>query len=48
MGMTDLQFKSFLKQMIRALEQIEAQETVEDARNELAKLKQDLQETIES
>ena len=48
MGMTDLQFKCFLKQMIRALEQAGSEETLDAARKELAKIKQDLQEVIES
>lgn len=47
-GMTDLQFKNHLKQMIRALERIESQDTMEGVRAEIAKLRQDLQETIES
>lgn len=48
MGMTDLQFKNHLKEMIRALEWAGSKDTVEAIRAELDKLKQDLQETIES
>jgi len=47
MGMTDLQFKSYLKQLIRALEAAESQETIEKMRSELEKLKKDLQESME-
>lgn len=46
--MTDLQFKAYLKQLIRALERAESMDTVEDIRKELAKIKLDLQEAIES
>lgn len=48
MGMTDLQFKTHLKQMIRALEWAESKDTLEDVLKEIEKLKRDLQETIES
>lgn len=47
MGMTDLQFKSYLKQLIRALETAEKQETKEKILSELTKLKLDLQEALE-
>ena len=42
MGMTDLQFKSYLKRLIRDLEMVENQETKEAILAEIAKLKQDL------
>ena len=42
-GMTDLQFKAYIRLLIRALERAEAQDTVEGIRSELAKLKADLQ-----
>ena len=48
MGMTDLQFKTYLKQLIRALEWAESKDTVEGIRAELAKIKQDMQEALES
>ena len=48
MGMTDLQFKNHLKEMIRALDWAGSKDTVEAIREELEKIKQDLQETIES
>ena len=47
MGMTDLQFKTYLKQLIRALERAESKDTVEEIREELAKIKQDLQDALE-
>ena len=47
-GMTDLQFKSYLKQLVRALEQAERQETKEAILLEIAKLKKDLEEDIKS
>lgn len=46
-GMTDLQFKAYLKQLIRALERAESMGTVEEIRKELAKIKQDLQDALE-
>ena len=46
MGMTDLQFKSYLKQLIRALEAAESKDTREEVLAELARLKQDLQEDL--
>lgn len=48
MGMTDLQFKNYLKQLIRRLETASSQDSVEKILAELDKLKQDLQESIES
>lgn len=48
MGMTDLQFKNHLKEMIRAMEWAKSKETAEEIRAELDKIMQDLQETIES
>lgn len=47
MGMTDLQFKTYLKQLIRALERAESMGTVDEVRAELAKVKQDLQDALE-
>ena len=47
MGMTDLQFKSYLRQLIRALEAAESKGTREEVLAEIAKLKQDLQEDLE-
>ena len=46
MGMTDLQFKAYLRLLIRALERIESQETAEQMREELKKLRQDLESTL--
>lgn len=46
MGMTDLQFKSYLKQLIRALETAESKETKEAILAEIGKLKQDLVEDL--
>ena len=46
-GMTDLQFKAYIRLLIRALEREEAQDTVEGIRSELAKLKADLQSTLQ-
>ena len=48
MGMTDLQFKSYLKQLVRAIETAESQDTKEAILLELAKLKKDLEEDIKS
>ena len=46
MGMTDLQFKSYLKQLIRALETAESKETLDAVLAEIAKLKQDLEDDL--
>ena len=46
MGMTDLQFKSYLKQLIRALEVAESKETLEAVLSEIARLKRDLEEDV--
>ena len=46
MGTTDLQFKSYLKQLIRALEAAESKDTREEVLAEIARLKQDLQEDL--
>lgn len=48
MGMTDLQFKNHLKEMIRALEWAKSKDTAEEIRAELEKLQRDFQEIIES
>ena len=47
MGMTDLQFKSYLKRLIRSLEAAESQDTREAVIAEIEKLKQDLQEDLQ-
>ena len=47
MGMTDLQFKSYLKRLIRALEEAESKETKEQILEEIKKLRQDLQEYLQ-
>ena len=46
MGVTDLQFKSYLKQLIRALEAAESKDTKEAVLAEIAKLRQDLEEDL--
>ena len=46
MGMTDLQFKSFLKRLIRSLETAETMETKEQILEEIQKLKHDLEEDM--
>ena len=46
MGMTDLQFKSYLKQLIRALETAESKDTKEAVLAEIARLKQDLEDDL--
>lgn len=46
MGMTDLQFKSYLKQLIRALEAAESKDTKEAVVAEIVKLRQDLEEDL--
>ena len=48
MGMTDLQFKSHLRQLIAALERAENAETPEKVLQEIAALKKLLQEDLES
>ena len=48
MGMTDLRFKSYLKQLVRAIETAESQDTKEAILLELEKLKKDLEEDIKS
>ena len=47
MGMTDLQFKSFLKMLIRALETAEKQGNNEDILAESSRLKHELQEDLQ-
>lgn len=47
MGMTDLQFKSFLKMLIRALETAEKQDNKEDILAEISRLKHELQEDLQ-
>ena len=46
MGMTDLQFKSYLKQLIRALEAAESKDTKEAVLAEIARLRQDLEDDL--
>lgn len=46
-GMTDLQFKAYVRLLLLALEQTEAQDTVEGMRSELANLKAVLQSTLQ-
>ena len=46
MGMTDLQFKSFLKRLIRTLEEAESKETKEQILAEIEKLKKDLMDDM--
>ena len=46
MGMTDLRFKSYLKQLIHALEAAESKDTKDAVLADIAKLKQDLQEDL--
>lgn len=46
MGMTDLRFKSYLKQLIHALEAAESKDTKDAVLAEIAKLKQDLLEDL--
>ena len=48
MGMTDLQFKSFLRQVISHLELAEEAETPEQAMKAITSLKKLLQEDLES
>ena len=47
MGMTDLQFKSYIKSLIRSIERAEEQKDEESIRRELEKLKADLLEIME-
>ncbi len=47
MGMTDLQFKSYLRQLIRSLEAAESQSTLEGALEVIARLKKDLEEDLQ-
>lgn len=47
MGMTDLQFKSHLRQLIAALERAERAETPEKVLEEIAELKRLLKEDLE-
>ena len=46
--MTDLQFKSHLRQLIAALERAESADTPEKVLEEIARLKKLLQEDLES
>lgn len=45
-GMTDLQFKSFLKRLIRTLEEAESKGTKEQVLAEIEKLKKDLMDDM--
>lgn len=47
MGMTDLQFKSWLKQIIRGLEDAKDKPTKEDTDKKLNELLQDLKEDLQ-
>ncbi len=47
MGMTDLQFKSFLKQIIRGIEAAKDQEEKEDTDEKLDELLKDLKEDLQ-
>lgn len=47
MGMTDLQFKSWLKQIIRNLEDAKEESTKEDTDKKITKLLNDLKEDLQ-
>ena len=47
MGMTDLQFKSYLKKLIRAIEQAEKQDTKEAILAEIDALKKELLDDLQ-
>lgn len=47
MGMTDLQFKSFLKGILRWLEEAKSQDSKEDILRTLEKLEKDLREDLQ-
>ena len=47
MGMTDLQFKGYIKQLIRSIEHAESQKEEQALRKELEQLRKDLQELLE-
>lgn len=47
MGMTDLQFKSYLKQLIARLERAKDQETREAVQAEIERLLDDLREDLQ-
>ena len=47
MGMTDLQFKGYVKSLIRSIEHAEEQKDEASVRRELEKMKADLQEILE-
>lgn len=47
MGMTDLQFKSYLKLLINALEEATNKDTKEQIIEEINKLKKNLQEDLQ-
>lgn len=47
MGMTDLQFKGFIKLLIRQLEEAKEEETKEKIQQELDKVMKDLQDMLE-
>jgi hypothetical protein len=47
MGMTDLQFKSYLKRLIRDLEAAESKDTKEQILEEIRRLKQDLLDDLQ-
>lgn len=46
-GMTDLQFKAYIRKLVILLEDIESAETVEQAKAKIARLKQSLQQDLE-
>ncbi|GHU44970.1 hypothetical protein FACS1894111_12960 [Clostridia bacterium] len=48
MGMTDLQFKSWLKRIIRELELAEEKDSKEEIIKEIDRLKRDLKEDLQA
>ena len=48
MGMTDMQFKSFLKQLIRNLEDAKGEEGKEETDEKLSQILQDLKEDLQN
>ena len=47
MGMTDLQFKAYVRLLVRAIEHAESQKEEQALRKELEQLRKDLQELLE-
>lgn len=46
-GMTDLQFKAYLRLLLRAVEHAASQDTADGMRKELAEIRKDLESSLQ-